>query len=73
MLEVVEAVKAAVPDAAERPPGAVLEHVLETRWATVRTITEIRTVLFAPAKFVNDLNGPFYSFRAKSLANLILC
>ena len=29
MLEVVEAVKAAVPDAAERPPGAVLEHVLD--------------------------------------------
>jgi hypothetical protein len=29
MLEVVEAVKAAVPDAADRPPGAVLEHVLD--------------------------------------------
>ena len=29
MLEVVEAVKIAMPDAAERPPGAVLEHVLD--------------------------------------------
>jgi hypothetical protein len=29
MLEVVEAVKIAMPDAAERPPGAGLEHVLD--------------------------------------------
>jgi hypothetical protein len=29
MLEVVEAVKAAIPDANNRPPGAVLEHVLD--------------------------------------------
>jgi hypothetical protein len=29
MLEVVQAVKQALPSAADRPPGAVLEHVLE--------------------------------------------
>jgi hypothetical protein len=29
MLEVVEAVKAAIPDASNRPPRAVLEHVLD--------------------------------------------
>jgi hypothetical protein len=29
MLEVVEAVKAAIPDAVNRLPGAVLEHVLD--------------------------------------------
>ena len=29
MLEVVEAVKIAMPDAANRSPGAVLEHVLD--------------------------------------------
>jgi hypothetical protein len=28
MLEVVDAVKQAIPDASNRPPGAVLEHVL---------------------------------------------
>jgi hypothetical protein len=29
MVEVVQAVKQALPDAKDRPPGAVLEHVLE--------------------------------------------
>ena len=29
MLEIVDAVKQAIPDASNRPPGAVLEHVLD--------------------------------------------
>ena len=29
MLEMVDAVKQTIPDASNRPPGAVLEHVLD--------------------------------------------
>ena len=39
MLEIVDAVKQAIPDASNRPPGAVLEHVLDAlRQAEGRTI-----------------------------------
>ena len=39
MLEIVDAVKQAIPDASNRPPGAVLEHVLDAlRQAEARTI-----------------------------------
>jgi hypothetical protein len=39
MLEIVDAVKHAIPDASKRPPGAVLEHVLDAlRQAEARTI-----------------------------------
>jgi hypothetical protein len=31
------------------------------RYTTVRRKTEKRTVLFAPAKFVNELKGRFYN------------
>jgi hypothetical protein len=38
------------------------------RCAAVQRMTEKRTVLFAPAKFVNDLKDRFYNCVAKSLA-----
>ena len=57
MLEIVDAVKQAIPDASNRPPGAVLEHVLDAlRQAEARTI--------------NSSEGPiirqFYLLRPKS-------
>src|SRR3984885_10610937 len=39
MLEIVDAVKQTIPDASNRPPGAVLEHVLDAlRQAETRTL-----------------------------------
>ena len=69
MLEIVEAVKQAIPDAASAP----LVMFSSTCWLsfgteTVARMTEKRTVLFAPAKFANDLKGRFYNCLAKSLA-----
>ena len=39
MREIVDAVKTAVPDAANRPAGAVLEHVLSALKASVDQTT----------------------------------
>jgi hypothetical protein len=40
MKEVIEAVRQALPDAADRRPGAVLEHVLDAlRQADAKTIS----------------------------------
>jgi hypothetical protein len=58
MREVIAAIREGLPDADQMQPGAVFQHVLEG-CTTVRTIPKIRTVLFAQAKFVNDLKGRF--------------
>jgi hypothetical protein len=55
MREIVDAVKTAVPDAANRPAGEVLEYVRS------RLTDSVRPVLFAQAKFVNDLKDRFYN------------
>ena len=80
MIEEVIAAVRQVPNASSKPPGAVLEHVLsalrqadakligQAGNATVPRRIQIRTVLFAPAKFVNDMNSRFYNCVAKSLA-----
>jgi hypothetical protein len=60
MREIVDAVKTAVPDAANRPAGQVLEYVPLSS-PTDRITFKKRIVLFAPAKFANDLRGPFYN------------
>jgi hypothetical protein len=70
MREVIAAIREGLPDADRMPPGQVFQHVLER--ATVRRIVKKRTVLFAPAKLVNDLKGRFYNWIAKSTRNPIL-
>ena len=59
MREIIGAVRQAIPDAAQRPAGEVLQHVL----GALRELSqeEKRTVLFAPAEFVNDITGRFYN------------
>ncbi len=52
MREVIAAIREGLPDADQMQPGQVFQHVLSV---------EQRTVLFAPAKFVNDLKGQFYN------------
>jgi hypothetical protein len=52
MREVIAAIREGLPDADQMQPGQVFQHVLG---ALQNCPNEIRTVLFAPAKFVNDL------------------
>ena len=58
MREVIAAIREGLPEAGQMQPGQVFQHVLEG-CTNVRTIPKIRTVLFAQAKFVNDLKGRF--------------
>jgi hypothetical protein len=62
----VEAVKIAMPDAAERPPGAVLEHVLDAL-GNCPTNTQNTNSSICSGEFVNDITGRFYNRMAKSL------
>jgi hypothetical protein len=66
MREVIAAIREGLPDADRMQPGEVFQHVL----SALRNCPnkEKRTVLFAPAKFANDLKGRFYNCLAKSLA-----
>ena len=60
-------------ESSKRPPGAVLEHVLDAlrqaeAWAINSSErTDNQTVLFAPTKILNDINDRFYNRMAKSL------
>ena len=47
-----------LPEADQMQPGQFFS-MCWGRWAAVPRKTEKRTVLFAPAKFVNDLEGRF--------------
>jgi hypothetical protein len=64
--EVITAIEAGLPNAANRPPGEVFQFVLDAlRQVEARTINssetpKIRTILFAQAK-VNDFTGRFYN------------
>jgi hypothetical protein len=57
---------------AEEGLEAVRKVAKKSPEATVPRIFKKRTVLYAPAKFVNDLKDRFYNCVAKSLANPIL-
>jgi hypothetical protein len=65
MLEVVEATKQRSPMQATGYQGGVLEDVLDALRSSPN-ILKIRTVLFAPAKFVKDLNGCLYNRMARN-------
>src|SRR6516164_1116610 len=65
MVQILDAVKSAIPDAANRPAGKCLSLCL-AHLETVRKMTDIRTVLFAPAEFVNNINGRLYNRQAKT-------
>ena len=56
--ELLSAVQSALPDAADRPPGEVFRYALDALKCAEK---DERTVLFAPAKFVNDMKGRFYN------------
>jgi hypothetical protein len=72
MREVIAAIREGLPDADQMQPDQVFQHVLggvtggsgKTN-RTVRRMIEKRTVLFAQAKFVNDLKGRFYNCVAR--------
>ena len=66
MREVIAAIREGMPSADQLQPGQVFQHVLEALH-DVRRKPKIRTVLFAPAKFVNDITGRFYNRMAKSV------
>jgi hypothetical protein len=65
--EVMAAINEGLPNAANRPPGEVFEHVLlalrqaDAKPIAVRKKFKIRTVLFAPAKLMNDITDRFYN------------
>ena len=61
--EVIQAVKAGIPDAANAKPGEVFSRVLDALRAhdAKTTMLKKRTVLFARAKFMNDITGRFYN------------
>jgi hypothetical protein len=61
MMQILDAVKSAIPDAANRPAGEVLEFVLGALRNCRANVLKTNLVLFAPAKFVNDLKGRFYN------------
>ena len=67
MREVIAAIREGLPDADQMQPGAVFS-MCWGRSATVPRMHLKRTVLFAPAKYVNDLKNRFYNCVAKSLA-----
>ena len=67
MREVIAAIREGLPDADQMQPGAVFQHVLGALHDCSKN-TQKRTVLFAPAEFVNDTKGRFYNCMAKSLA-----
>jgi hypothetical protein len=56
--ELLSAVQSALLDAADRPPGEVFRYALDALKCAEK---DERTVLFAPAKFVNDMKGRFYN------------
>ena len=58
MREVIAAIREGMPSADQMPPGQVFQHVLGAL-SDCSNNTQKRTVLFAPAKFVNDLEGRF--------------
>jgi hypothetical protein len=58
MREVIAAIREGLPDADQMQPGAVFS-MCSGPWATVPRKTEKRTVLFASAKFANDLKADF--------------
>ena len=73
MKEIIAAVRQAIPDASSKPPGAVLEHVLGAWQADAKMLDspEIvgkRTVLFAPAKFMNDSKWPILQLTGEIVA-----
>ena len=59
MREVIAAIREGLPDADQMQPGQVFQHVLGAL-RNCSNNAEIRTVLFAPAKFVSDMIGRFY-------------
>ena len=67
MREVIAAIREGLPEADQLQPGQVFQHVLEALHDCSKN-NQKRTVLFAPAKFANDLKGRFYNCMAKSLA-----
>ena len=67
MREVIAAIREGLPEPTNCSPVQYFS-MCWGRCGTVLRKTEKRTALFAPAKFVNDLKGRFYSCVAKSLA-----
>jgi hypothetical protein len=71
--EVIEAVRAGIPDAAHTRPDEVFERVLSAlRQADAKLLDspesdQKRTVPSGPTKFVNDITGRFYNRMVKSL------
>ena len=53
----------AVRKVAKKSPEAFV--AIAARCATVRTIADNQTVLFAPPEFLNDISGRFYSLMTK--------
>ena len=52
--EMIAAIREGLPEADQKQPGQVFQHVL----GALRIMTQIRTLLFAQAKFVNDFERP---------------
>jgi hypothetical protein len=55
MLEIVDAVKQAIPDASNRPPGAVLEYVLDALGQAGATFAPTHPASFFVGKSVAEL------------------
>ena len=62
MLEIVDAVRQAIPDAASAPPGAVLEHVLGALRATQAKPIELleERLLFGQSNYRGPVNKGIY-------------
>src|SRR5262249_7872002 len=61
MLEIVDAVKQAVPDASNRPPGAVLEHVPDAlRQADAKALNCLKKVRFGQSAYREYVNAGIY-------------
>ena len=71
MREVIAAIREGLPKATNCSPVQCLSMCWR-RCTTVRRKTEKRTVLFAQAKFVNDLKGRFLQLRGEVTRNPIL-
>ena len=71
MREVIAAIREGLPEADQLQPGAVFQHVLEALRDCSKN-SQKRTVLFNPAKFVNDMKGRFYNCVAKVTRNPII-
>jgi hypothetical protein len=60
MREVIAAIRDGLPDADQMQPGQVFQHVLGALRDCSKNVQK-RTVLFAQAKFVDDITGRFYN------------